>query len=105
MSFSDIKKLGKPKGKLVLNAAWSGWGNTAYTAEALKILKKYHIFKEPQKLSIKGRVVLKVKGIEVDLTGFSEGIEFTASELEGITEVKNVKLEQEPVSLRPMEGK
>lgn len=53
-----------------------------------EILKKYHIFKEPQKLSIKGRVVLKVKGIEVDLTGFSEGIEFTASELEGITEVK-----------------
>lgn len=43
MSFSDIKKLGKPKGKLVLNAAWSGWGNTAYTAEALKILKKYHM--------------------------------------------------------------
>ena len=43
MSFSDIKELGKPKGKLVLNAAWSGWGNTAYTAEALKILKKYHM--------------------------------------------------------------
>lgn len=70
-----------------------------------EILKKYHIFKEPQKLSIKGCVVLKVKGIEVDLTGFSEGIQFTASELEGITEVKNVKLEQEPVSLRLMEGK
>ena len=43
MSFSDIKGLGKPKGNLVLNAAWSGLGNTAYTAEALKILKKYHM--------------------------------------------------------------
>ena len=53
-----------------------------------EILKKYHIFKEPQKLSIKGSVVIKVKGIEVDLTGFSEGIEFTASELEKITEIK-----------------
>lgn len=42
-SLADIKKLGKPKGKLVLDALWSALGNTAYSAEALKILKKYHM--------------------------------------------------------------
>lgn len=42
-SLADIKKLGKPKGKLVLDAPWSALGNTAYSAEALKILKKYHM--------------------------------------------------------------
>ena len=39
-SLADIKKLGKPKGTLVLNAPWSAYGNTAYTAAGLKILKK-----------------------------------------------------------------
>ena len=42
-SLADIKKLGKPKGKLVLDAPWSALGNTAYSAEGLKILKKYHM--------------------------------------------------------------
>lgn len=42
-SLADIKKLGKPKGKLVLDAPWSALGNTAYTAEGLKILKKNHM--------------------------------------------------------------
>lgn len=53
-----------------------------------EILKKYHIFKEPQKLSVKGSIIIKIKGMKIDLTGFSEGIEFTASELERITEIK-----------------
>ena len=39
-SIANIKKLGKAKGRLVLNAPWSGLGDTAYSAEALKILKK-----------------------------------------------------------------
>lgn len=40
-SISDIKKLGKAKGTLVLDSPWSGLGATAYTAEGLKILKKH----------------------------------------------------------------
>lgn len=42
-TFANVKKLGKAKGTLVLNAPWSAVGNTAYTAEGLKILKKYHM--------------------------------------------------------------
>lgn len=53
-----------------------------------EILKKYHVFKEPQKLSIKGRALIKINGIEVDLSCFDNGIEFTASELPKIEYVK-----------------
>lgn len=40
-TLSTIKKLGKAKGKLVLDSPWSGLGATAYTEAALKVLKKY----------------------------------------------------------------
>ena len=53
-----------------------------------EILSRYHIFKEPQKLSIKGKVVIKINGIESDLSGFTDGIEFTVSELSKIDEIE-----------------
>lgn len=53
-----------------------------------EVLPQYHIFKEPQKLSIKGRAIIRINGIAVDITGFADGIEFSASELEKIDEIK-----------------
>ena len=53
-----------------------------------EVLFQYHIFKEPQKLSIRGRVIIRINGITADITGFADGIEFSASELENIDEIK-----------------
>lgn len=39
-SLETIKKLGKAKGKLVLDSPWSGLGATVFTPEGLKLLKK-----------------------------------------------------------------
>lgn len=41
ISAKTISKLGKAKGTLFLNGPWSSYGATAYSAEAIKILKKY----------------------------------------------------------------
>lgn len=41
VSAKTISKLGKVKGILTLNGAWSSYGATAYSTEAIKILKKY----------------------------------------------------------------
>ena len=53
-----------------------------------EILLFYHIAREPQKLCIKGRAIINVLGTEVDISGFSEGIEFQASDLKNIKSVK-----------------
>jgi hypothetical protein len=53
-----------------------------------EILVDYHIYKEPQKLCIKGNVVITTSGNNVDLSGFSEGIEIMASDLTKIQSVK-----------------
>lgn len=53
-----------------------------------EILLLYHIAKEPQKLCIKGKAILTMSGIEVDISGFQEGIEFRASDLENLESVK-----------------
>lgn len=52
------------------------------------ILRIYHIVREPQKLCIKGKAIINIRGTEVDISGFSEGIEFQASELINIKSVK-----------------
>ncbi|QSX05588.1 hypothetical protein JYG23_13055 [Sedimentibacter sp. zth1] len=52
-----------------------------------EVLVDYHIYKEPQKLCIKGNVVITIFGIEVDVSVFSEGIEFMASDFENIQSV------------------
>ena len=46
-----------------------------------EILLIYRITREPQKLCIKGKAIINIGGTEVDISGFSEGIEFQASEL------------------------
>lgn len=53
-----------------------------------EILLDYHIAKEPQKLCIKGNVIIHISGKEVDISGFFEGIEFLASDLPNIQSVK-----------------
>ncbi|TYS67678.1 hypothetical protein FZC76_13995 [Sutcliffiella horikoshii] len=53
-----------------------------------EILLDYHIYKEPQKLFIRGNVVITISGNDVDLSGFSEGIEIMASDLTKIQSVK-----------------
>lgn len=53
-----------------------------------EILKRYHISKEPQKLSIRGNVLIRIDGKDVDISGFTEGIEFTSSELTKIESVR-----------------
>lgn len=54
-----------------------------------EILLDYHIAKEPQKLCIKGKAIINISGKEVDISGFSEGVEFQTSDL---TNIKSVKL-------------
>ena len=49
-----------------------------------EILKKYHVFKEPQKISIRGKAMIRMCGKDIDISGFDEGIEFTVSELSTI---------------------
>jgi hypothetical protein len=53
-----------------------------------EILVDYHIYKEPQKLCIKGNLVITISGNDVDLSGFSEGIEIMASDLTNIQSIK-----------------
>ena len=53
-----------------------------------EILLLYHIAIEPQKLCIKGKVIIHISGKEVDISGFSEGIEFQASDLINIQSIK-----------------
>jgi hypothetical protein len=53
-----------------------------------EILVDYHIYKEPQKLCIKGNVVITISGNNVDLSGLSEGIEIMAADLTNIQSVK-----------------
>ena len=53
-----------------------------------EILSEYHITKEPQKLCIRGKAVLCVSGKETDISGFSGGVEFSASDLARIQWVK-----------------
>ena len=49
-----------------------------------EILKKYHVFKEPQKISIRGKALIRMCGKDIDISGFDEGIEFIVSELSKI---------------------
>lgn len=53
-----------------------------------EILLFYHIAREPQKLCIKGKAIINIGRAEVDISGFSEGIEFQASDLINIKSVK-----------------
>lgn len=53
-----------------------------------EILLNYRIIREPQKLCVKGKVIINIGGIEVDISEFAEGIEFHASELKNIKSVK-----------------
>lgn len=53
-----------------------------------EILLVYHIAREPQKLCIKGKAIINILGTEVDISGFSRGIEFQASDLVNIKSVK-----------------
>lgn len=53
-----------------------------------EILMAYHIYKEPQKLCIKGNAVITIADKDVDISGFSEGIEIMASDLIKVQSVK-----------------
>lgn len=53
-----------------------------------EILLDYHIAKEPQKLCIKGKAIINISGKEVDISGFSGGVEFRASDLANIQSIK-----------------
>jgi hypothetical protein len=53
-----------------------------------EILLDYHIAKGPQKICIKGKVIIYISGIAIDISGFSEGIEFSADDLVNIQSIK-----------------
>lgn len=53
-----------------------------------EILQQYHIYKEPQKLCIKGNVVLTIANKQVDISLFQDGIEMMASDLQNIQAVE-----------------
>lgn len=48
----------------------------------------FHIAKEPQKLCIRGKLIINVSGKAVDISGFEEGVEFLASDLIHVQSVK-----------------
>lgn len=50
-----------------------------------EILRDYHIAREPQKLCLKGNLIIEIAGKSVDISGFSSGIEIQASDLSEIT--------------------
>lgn len=52
-----------------------------------EILLDFHIAKEPQKLCIRGKVIINVSGKAVDISGFEEGVEILASDLINIQSV------------------
>jgi hypothetical protein len=52
-----------------------------------EILTNYHIYKEPQKLCIKGNAVINISGKAIDVSAFSDGIEIMATELSNIKSV------------------
>jgi len=53
-----------------------------------EILEKFNIFKEPQKISVKGKMIILIDGVEVDLSGFKNGVEFSADDLDKIETIK-----------------
>lgn len=53
-----------------------------------EILKKYHVYKEPQKISIRGKALIRMCGKDIDISGFDGGIEFTVAELSKIERVQ-----------------
>lgn len=53
-----------------------------------EILYDYHILKEPQRLCFKGKIVLRIAGKELDVSGLSDGIEIAAKELDKLEYVK-----------------
>ena len=53
-----------------------------------EVLLDYHITKEPQKLCVKGKVIINISGKETDISGFAGGVEFLASDLNNIQSVK-----------------
>ena len=61
------------------------WGTDELLDE---ILLDYHISKEPQKLCIKGKALIYISGREIDISGFSDGVEFLASDLANIQAIK-----------------
>lgn len=52
-----------------------------------EILKEYHIYPEQQRFCIKGDVTLIKRGKEIQVSAFSDGIEFAANELSDIREI------------------
>ena len=52
-----------------------------------EILKEYNIYPERQKFCIKGDAALKICGKEIQISAFSDGIEFAANELSDIQEI------------------
>lgn len=53
-----------------------------------EILMDYHIKKEPQKVCLKGKIVLCIDGEEINLSSLTSGIEFAASELAKIDYIR-----------------
>lgn len=53
-----------------------------------EILNRYHIYKEPQKLCIKGNVIFNISDKTVPVSAFSDGIEIMTTELANIQSIK-----------------
>ena len=52
-----------------------------------EILEEYHIWREKQKLCLKGDVMLQNGGKELELGNFADGVEFFSDELDGIERI------------------
>ncbi len=49
-----------------------------------EILENYHIFREKQKLCLKGNVTIRLSGKEIDFNAFRDGLEFFTDDLQNL---------------------
>lgn len=58
-----------------------------YNGISDEVLTKYNIYREPQKISIKGNVIISICGIDIDIGCFKNGIEFSSEDIKKIVKI------------------
>ncbi len=53
-----------------------------------EILELYNIHKDPLKIRLRGPITLTISGVETDISGLSEGIEFSSNEIKDIDSIQ-----------------
>lgn len=84
--YSDTMELEKEK--FVKNKRFEVEEKFEEDEKFYEILFRYHIYKSPQKICLKGPALITINGITSDISGFEDGIEFFASDLSRIDRIE-----------------